>query len=511
MNSKLRFLLVILVALLVTLGYAEICTVERVQATALAQTTQPLTVAQLKNAEYRYRTQYAATRTVQLIDGHYENPENGLRVELTKNYIFGDLNNDGTLDAAAILSSTIHGGEPFFDLVALTALDSQTAIGGMILLGEGIKIEKLTIVNGEIVLAYQRPQLGIAPCCPARRVTQHFFSRRGLLVLKQTKSFALLFPYKSGNLYGYVNVLGEVVIEAQFVLAGEFSEGMAVVSYDGRTTGFINQSGELIISPRFSYAGSFFQGLAIVGLPGVDADAPFLTAYIDRLGNLVFGDQRFLVAEPFSEGVAAVSLDGEHYGYINLQGVMVIEPQFTQAESFSEGLAPVQIVGHYGFINRVGKLIIPPQFEAAEPFKNGRAQVELAGKTGYINHQGEVVIEPLFDYGYDFSEGLALVIRAGKLSYIDELGNVAIDLPELTRAANFAEGLAVVTIGEAYGYIDRQGKLVIPTQFTYAGDFKHGLAVVESADIWGLVNSNGELVLEMSRKNQPVSPQVSEK
>jgi hypothetical protein len=468
-----------------------------VQAAPSAQNATGLTLDNLKNAEYR--TQYTPTRTVTLTDGVYEDSDARLRIELTDFYALGDLNGDGLDDATAILMATAGSNAPFYELVALINNTDQTAIGGLILLGEGVKLNELAIVNGTIVVDYLRPQPGDAVCCPSRQVTQRYFSRRGLLTPQQTKSFGQIFPYQDGQLYGYVNALGEVVIEPQFTLASEFSEGMAAVSYDGRTTGYINQLGELVIEPRFSYGGNFVQGLALVGVPGVDAHAPFLSVYIDRAGRFVFGDQRFVSAEPFSEGLAAVSLDGEQYGYLDLMGNLVIEPQFSQAEAFGEGVAPAQIGDKYGYIDRAGKFTIDPQYESAEPFQNGLAQVVLGGKTGYINHSGQIVIEPVFDYGRDFIAGRALVAQEGKLVYIDQVGNVVIDIPNLTRAGDFAEGLAAVAVDDQFGYIDAQGNFVVPPGFSYAGNFENGLAVVHTSQSWGLINSIGELVLEIDR------------
>ena len=367
MTKHIKLLFTLIFALLM-LGLTG---VGLTQAEPSTQTAPSVTLETLKNAEYR--TQSTITRTVQLSDGVYEEPATGLRIELSEFSTLGDLNQDGVDDGAAVLITTSGQQTPFYELAAVTSSNEQTAIAGLILLGEGVKVNELTIENGEIVIEYLRPQPGDDACCPSRLVTERFSSRLGMLVPKQTKSFGQLFPYQSGQLYGYINAVGEIVIEPQFTLAGEFSEGMATVSYDGKTTGFINQIGELVIEPRFSYAGQFIQGLAIVALPGVDADAPFLSAYIDRTGRFVFGEQRFYSAEPFSEGLAAVSPDGERYGYIDLLGTLVIEPQFAYAEPFSEGLAPAQVGDLVGYIDRTGAFVFEPQFAAADPFQKGLA------------------------------------------------------------------------------------------------------------------------------------------
>ncbi|MFN8490003.1 MAG: WG repeat-containing protein [Caldilineaceae bacterium] len=465
--------------------------------TKRAPTDGKLTLAVLRNAEYR--TQYTASRTVKLTNGMYTEAQTGLHIELTEFYAFGDLNKDGVDDAAAVLLAQTGQQAPAYELVAVTNQAGQTVIGGLILLGKGVKINQLAIANGEIVIDYLRPQPGDDACCPTWQVTEHYFSRRGLLVPKQNKSFGQLFPYQDGQLYGYVNVLGELVIPAQFALAGEFSEGMAPVSYNGKTTGFINQLGELVITPQFSYAGPFAQGLAIVGLPGIDANAPFLTAYIDRVGRLVFGERRFVSAEPFSEGLAAVSMDGKLYGYIDQLGKLVIEPKFARAEAFSEGVAPVQSGDQYGYIDRAGAFVIKPQYTGAEPFHQGLAQITIDKKVGYINHSGQIVIEPIYDYGGDFSTGHAPVKQGDKFFYIDATGNPTIELEKLTQAGAFAEGLAAIAVGDQYGYIDVQGHFVVPPQFTFASAFKNGLALVETTNSWGLMNSIGEIVLELDR------------
>ena len=110
------------------------------------------------------------------------------------------------------------------------------------------------------------------------------------------------------------------------------------------------------------------------------------------------------------------------YGFIDKSGKVVIEPQFDDAEPFSEGLAQVEKDGKYGFIDKSGKVVIEPQFDDANPFSEGFAWVEKDDKYFFIDKSGKVVIEPQFDGVSDFSEGLALVEKDGKLGYLDKSG-----------------------------------------------------------------------------------------
>jgi hypothetical protein len=53
--------------------------------------------------------------------------------------------------------------------------------------------------------------------------------------------------------------------------------------------------------------------------------------------------------------------------------------------------------------------IVEPQYEDADYFSDGLAAVKKDGKWGYIDEEGKMVIEPQFDYAGTFSEGVAVV------------------------------------------------------------------------------------------------------
>ena len=49
--------------------------------------------------------------------------------------------------------------------------------------------------------------------------------------------------------------------------------------------------------------------------------------------------------------------------------------------------------GKYGYVDRKGNVVIEPQFDNAKSFSEGLAWAEKVGKTGYIDHSGAYVIE----------------------------------------------------------------------------------------------------------------------
>lgn len=76
----------------------------------------------------------------------------------------------------------------------------------------------------------------------------------GLAVVKDAKS----------NLWGYINLDGEVAIPLTYKNAYSFSEGLACVEVKANKYGYINEKGEVVIPTTFDVAKSFSEGLAVV-------------------------------------------------------------------------------------------------------------------------------------------------------------------------------------------------------------------------------------------------------
>ena len=80
-------------------------------------------------------------------------------------------------------------------------------------------------------------------------------------------------------------------------------------------------------------------------------------------------------ARPFStEGYAAVMRNGK-WGFIDLDGAVVIGFEFDDALSFGQHLAAVKIGEFWGYISVSGQIVIPPQYLQAKSFSSGRAPV----------------------------------------------------------------------------------------------------------------------------------------
>lgn len=227
-------------------------------------------------------------------------------------------------------------------------------------------------------------------------------------------------------------------------------------------------------------------------------------------------------------------------GFIDRSGKVLIEPQFEDAQDFSEGIAPVKVNEKWGFIDELGKIVIEPKFDSIiwHFFSEGLILVRLGEKWGAIDKSGNFVIEPKFEMIYKFSEGLAPVrIEKSeyleKWIYVDKTGKKAIDKEffgadsfvdgrafvkvgfdewalidksgkEVTKKhfdsfdsyGMFSEGLVAVKVKKKYGFIDRNGKFIIKPKFDYADNFSEGLASVRIGCNYGYIDTKGKIVIQ---------------
>lgn len=104
---------------------------------------------------------------------------------------------------------------------------------------------------------------------------------------------------------------------------------------------------------------------------------------------------------------------GDNYYLYDTDGNKVVEDAYEDAVLFNDGTyAAVQIDDKWGFINVDGEVVIEPQYDEARSFLNGYAAVKIDGKWGFIDNEGNIVIEPQFKDAKDFnSQGGVFVIK----------------------------------------------------------------------------------------------------
>ena len=236
---------------------------------------------------------------------------------------------------------------------------------------------------------------------------------------------------KKGKHYVYIDVTGEEVFSCREGEGGNFSEGLAEIRIDGKS-GYMDYNGRIVIRPIYDWTSPFHGGFAVVRQRG-------MTWYIDKKGRKPFevdADGVF----GFSEGRAIIERKGL-YGYIDATGSVIVEPKYSWADSYHEGVAAVRVGG------------------------------VVEGKMIYLNLEGQRVMGREFEVAGRFSEGLAFVgskSENGKITKecIDHTGRRVFECPLQEKAYYhaFKNGLAAVWVGEQnnfrIGYINRKGNWV---------------------------------------------------
>lgn len=277
--------------------------------------------------------------------------------------------------------------------------------------------------------------------------------------------FLVTVKYKGKQRYAFMNMEGNIAV-MNCDYAKPFVEGMAVTvdevdSASGLSYfGFINEEGLQVIPQKYLDVTDFNDGYAWV----MNKDE---RGWIDKRGRMVMQIEGNKFGSQFHEGLAAIQNENYLFGYVNMEGKLVIDYQFDEAKYFTNGLAPVIKNGFYGFIDTAGKMVIRAEYDYYMDFDENYT---FAGKTapnhepiwGIINNQGKHITDFIYTDARNFSQGIGLVRQDGKWKFVDYFGNKIIDT-EYDGAEQFKDNLAWVSLDEKnkQGYINPLGEFVV--------------------------------------------------
>src|SRR5688500_8297711 len=284
--------------------------------------------------------------------------------------------------------------------------------------------------------------------------------------------------------WGFIDKNGTLVIPPQFESALSFSEGLAAVLLDDKW-GFIDKNGILVIENQFDQVAHFSEGVALAQRSSEPRRSQrarptgaevLAESYIVEVWDLA-DDTNNQRAANDAESVV-IDTTGQILASLDQKKLETVDDA-----RFSEGLLSVYSPENdaHGYVDKSWEFVIQPKFSGAGPFSEGLARVAVIEdemeKLAFIDKKGNFVIPPTFNTDYDFRR----------------------------NSSNFSEGLAAVTEGlnpsrtreSTYVYIDKLGQIVLATEFFYAGEFQDGLATVYSAETnrWGFIDKTGEVVI----------------
>jgi len=284
-------------------------------------------------------------------------------------------------------------------------------------------------------------------------------------------------------------------------------EGWNDVGFVDRTTG------EVVLDFRYGEMLNsivFREGYTVVGLwdeEGSDT-RDFI---IDKAGRELALPPGVAVdsncCDIISEGLLAVMQeDADLYGFIDMEGKLVIPPRYSLVDGFSEGLCcAYDEADRAGYINRQGEWVIPPRYDSGTEFCLGTTLVNLENEYILIDAAGQELYRYpcelgrmlCTDYGVGATFGGLILntrgevlVEAGQGYYLPETAyDYAFD------STSFEEGLqAMVNAEGCMGYLDTQGREAIAFTWDKAYRFRHGLAMVEKDGKLAYIDHDGAII-----------------
>jgi hypothetical protein len=298
-----------------------------------------------------------------------------------------------------------------------------------------------------------------------------------------------LIPMVKNGKWGFIDTLGNWAIEPKFQKVDQFHEGKALAG-NGNKLGYIDLLGEWYIEPQYDDGFAFQNHVATVekngklGMINHYGQMMLLPNYTD-LGEMLYGRIFF-------------ESDSGLYGYFDKRGNVAIEPQFSSAYDFENGLARVKVDTTWSVIDTAGQLLFPPRFDQVSLFQDSTIRAKLNNKYGLLKAMGDTMLPFEYDFIGPFSNNLTIIAKDGKYHYINSKGEKAFKKeydysPIVINYGQFEDGYAKYRNDRKFGVIDTAGNRVFPAIFEEIGTFKPPLIPVKKYGKWGFANMNVDL------------------
>jgi hypothetical protein len=331
------------------------------------------------------------------------------------------------------------------------------------------------------------------------------------------------------NLYGYIDIDGDIAIEPKFTYASDFHDGLAYARIDS-LIGYINMRGIYKYSVTIkkerqskiridSASRIIFDSIWVIS-PPIHEENPFFTSnslYFKMLkdkGNMLKPDENDI---SFSEGLALFyNPQSLRFGYINKRGKYIIGPRFSNGGKFINGLARVQIDDKTGFIKRDGTFLVEPKYSSATDFSGGLASAVIVKEetsedgvkktfwyTYVIDSYGNFKPEPQgyfmieqFQNEYALVTNYVLALMGGSAykTFIDKSLRPQTE-EYFEDAKGFSENFAAIKINGKWGFVNSSFSHFIDIIYDDAQSFKEGLAPVKNENSWGYIDRDGNTVI----------------
>ncbi len=317
-----------------------------------------------------------------------------------------------------------------------------------------------------------------------------------LQILGRTR---VAFRKTSDSDYGIMDASGKVLLEPTYQNISSYVNGFAFGTEGYIGYWAIDTNGQRAIDQRFSTIGDFSAPTAdCPSLAAAGHDGYSQIGYITTKNEFVH-DAVYETALAFREGNVLARLKDGSVFVLNCDGTRrELDIKLNIIGEVSEGLVVVKPADRnaYGYINLEGKFVIEPKYTGAGNFIDGLAIVNKDYKYGIINKKGEVILPT--EHGLIYrGPGPVFMVSNGANGFqlYDATGRLVND-QRYKSAKAFEDGFFAVQTEEGGNFLRPDGTLLLkPGVYSSTNSFTNGYAAVEVFELYGLVDANGEEVL----------------
>ncbi len=277
-------------------------------------------------------------------------------------------------------------------------------------------------------------------------------------------------PYKENraiavldNLYYVIDDSGKTLTKG-YSFISSYHNGLALVQ-DDNLYGYLDLTGEVAIPIKYKEAHDFINGKALVKEEKyqlIDTSGKVLQEY----DNLSLSD--------YSNNMLIIKTDGK-CGYINETGNVVVEPIYHICNPFKENIAVVikrgELSDNYGLINILGEVFLEPIYQVILPlgenrFAVGKAKIQekpyLGNMFAIVTSSGEFLTDFIYDNVTPFQNHLASAVKKGWTYFIDLKGKIIHNLPKIKGEGKLTYLDKIIRVEMDYElyYIDDENRII---------------------------------------------------
>lgn len=274
-----------------------------------------------------------------------------------------------------------------------------------------------------------------------------------------------------GNKYGIIDRTGKFIAEPVYDYINDYSEGFAIASDAGGSI-VLDETGKKI-SNKFGFIGSYKNKRAIYLTK--TKDGTYIYGYLDESGKPAI-EAAYQSATEFEDGKATVMLSEKQFALIDISGKVLKTLNYIYVGKVSEGMMEFRSNENekYGYLNIDGDIVIQPSFFFAGSFEGGKASAciqDASGNNlyGLTDRAGQFVIQPKYSDVRQLGENMFAVGMAvdpnfppsgTRYALADENGKLLTDFIYNDILQPFEDGTASVNDGKELYFIDTAGKRV---------------------------------------------------